>query len=160
MFFLYLNLQQYNNYSLYLYNYNYISYTTHSIIIIIIISMSIVYIIICYNFVYALSTKFVYLTGYNKFMYSWILFHLYYIYNPLLIITVYHNCVYTANTAVSITWLKMLMQIEFANKTYPGRIEFLRGSEFSVTGVFVSVLLQGSPHFRVFSIEGFNVLLF
>ena len=46
---------------------------------------------------------------------------------PLLIITAYHNWVYSANTAVSITGSKMLMRIEIASKTYPGRIEFSAG---------------------------------
>ena len=42
-------------------------------------------------------------------------------------ITVYHNRVYSANTAVSITRSKTLTWIEIASKTYPGRFEFSGG---------------------------------
>ena len=95
-----------------------------------------------------------YFTGYNKFMYSLILFPLYYIYNPLLIITAYHNCVYSANTAVSITTLKILAQ-KFGSKMYPGEERIFGGIGFAVTGALVSALIQGSPNFSEFSIEGF-----
>ena len=109
---------------------------------------------IYYNFTYALSTKFVYLTSSNKFIYSRLLFYMYYIYHPLLIITAYHNCVYSANTAVSITTLKILAR-KIASKMYPGEERIFRGIGFAVTGALVSALIQGSPHFSEFSIEAF-----